>query len=89
MNLKNRKGIVKIHKDLIRDEYGLQALKTLMSEFYPVNINDEFDHKVYYGYSEHFNEVQEGMPAHTYEAIIKCDRGDNNEAVYSVEFKLI
>lgn len=89
MSLKNRKGIVKIHKDMISDEAGLQNLKTLMREFYPVNINEEFDYKVYYGYSSHFKEVKEGCAMNTYEAIITLNRNDNHDIDYSVEFKLI
>lgn len=69
--LNNRKGIIEIPNSAIK-QLDVNILRVLFSNFYPVNIErDGFDDSFrYYGYSEHFTEIGEGIQIPKYEPII-------------------
>lgn len=89
MNMKNKKGIIKIRKQLFDDELqnGGLVLKEIFSVFFPTNI--EYSHFedcfIYYGYSPEFIKVEEGSVYPTYDVIVT--RSDNG--VYTISFKEI
>lgn len=57
------KGIIKIHPDMLNDIFNnVNLTKAFFSNFYPIYIDDKIDfnhYLTYYGYSEHFDEVDE------------------------------
>ena len=60
MELQKRRGCIRVSKELL-EEAHIDFLKLFFSNFYPINIETiEFDNKIYYGYSEHFDISIEG-----------------------------
>ena len=61
-DLKHKKGLVKITKDLL-DDMPIKVIKMLFSNFYPISIDSNFLYISnaihFYGYSEHFEEIEE------------------------------
>jgi|GEM_PF-5760865 len=61
MNIKNRKGQIRISKELIRDiDSNAELFLELFSHFVPIHIesNELLDTDCYYGYSQLFDEVE-------------------------------
>lgn len=92
MDLKNRKGSVKIRKKLIDDALKdvNKLLEHFFKDFFPVNMeychfDDNF---IYYGYSSQFKEIQEGEEIPEYNAMITIDESLGFE-LYTVKFKEI
>lgn len=75
--MKNRKGQLRISRDLLKDELGLVQL--VFAHFVPVFIVDNpFDTYIeYYGYSAHFDEVSEGTKPPRYDAILINEESEN------------
>ncbi len=69
MDLHKRRGCIKVSKELL-EEAHIDFLKLFFSNFYPINIETiEFDNKIFYGYSEHFDISIEGE-SNQYDATI-------------------
>lgn len=66
-----RKGIVKIGKCHFEDNYN--DLKAVFAVFIPVYIQDEpwMDVILYYGYSDYFDEIEEGSQTPEYVAVVQ------------------
>lgn len=75
--MKNRKGQLRISRDLLKNELSLVQL--VFAHFVPVFIVDNpFDTYIeYYGYSTHFDEVLEGTKPPRYDAVLINDEGEN------------
>lgn len=92
MNLKNRKGSVKIRKELFEDALNgaNKLLEHLFKDFFPTGIGyihfeDSF---VYYGYSSQFEEKKEGEKIPEYEGIVTIDKSLGCD-LHTVNFKKI
>jgi hypothetical protein len=74
--MKNKKGNIKISKTLLDniDEYK-EALSKLFSVFFPLFIEHKFEYAIYYGYSEYFDEVEEGCNSPFYSAVFTDNNG--------------
>jgi hypothetical protein len=81
-NLLNKIGKIKIAGELIFETPEEKILKALFSNFYPVST--EIDHSCgwnrdvyFYGYSEHFRDIEDGKVIPAYDFVFKRDeKGD-------------
>lgn len=73
--MKNRKGEIRISRDLLKDELELAQL--VFANFVPVFISNNpiYTHIEYYGYSIHFDEIDEGVKPPRYDAILINESG--------------
>lgn len=83
--MKNRKGKVKISRELLKDE--LEVAQLVFARFVPVFIVDNpFNtHIEYYGFSLLFEEIAEPLEPPYYDAIIK----NENETYVFKEFRKV
>lgn len=84
--MKNRKGIITIrdnHFDDIDTCYSF--LKEVFFQFVPVKIETDWNGRIYFGYSEHFDEVVEGCIIPHYTVMVtKVDEIGNDG--YEIKF---
>jgi hypothetical protein len=92
MNLKNRKGIVKVRKELFNDALDdfPKVLELIFGKFYCIHIdNNPFDYYMLYnGYSSEFREISEGDKIPNYDIIVTRIT-ELRKNSYSIEFREI
>ena len=76
--LKNKKGFIIIDRNLL-DTIDFESIKLFFSNFFPVSIDSTnlyvSGQLFYYGYSEHFEEVDEEISiGYEYEVVIKGNK---------------
>lgn len=92
-NLKNRRGYISIHRDLIL-EGNQKILSTLFSKFFPLIIRENtiiFDGGLlnYYGISPEFDEIADYEAIPKYECITSITDVDETTQEISVKFERI
>ena len=81
-----RKGKIRIATDFFKDEEGLKALKSVFIKFSPIFITEDFTGKIYHGYSEEFDELQDGEPLPFYNVDCNMSITREKEWIYESKF---
>jgi hypothetical protein len=87
--MKHKRGKIIISNEFLFD-CDIQVLKTLYSIFYPIAIEDDFKYgfnknKILYGYSELFNEIEEGIETPEYIVTFKSILSSDNKQIIEIE----
>jgi hypothetical protein len=82
MDIKKRLGVIHVSSNLLGFT-EMNLLKGLFAEFYPVNIDRNTDPRtiLFYGYSEHFDEIEEGEKVPHYDVHCTFNKSDSKESV--------
>jgi len=76
-NIQKRKGIIKLRNEVIKDPTLFRSLLSLFGQFVPIysTTNPLEGFTYYHGYSIEFEEVEDGEPLPTYDAILNLETG--------------
>lgn len=81
--LKKRRGLIKLSKTFLDND--IELVRMLFSNFYPVSIVSDYlymnDEIHYYGYSEHFEEVEEATIAPEYMVVVYSNKEGKTESI--------